>query len=39
MCRCGRVEEEEAVDDASSAIFIVFWLFLLPAELSFWPFR
>ena len=39
MCRCGRVEEEEAVDYASSAIFIVFWLFLLPAELSFWPFR
>jgi hypothetical protein len=33
------LEHEKPVDDDSSAIFIVFWLFLLPAQLSFWPFN
>ena len=36
--KCGEVIENQIVDDASSAMFIVFLLFIFPAELSFWPF-
>ena len=35
---CGAVSESQVVDDASSAMLIVFLLFIFPSELSFWPF-
>ena len=35
---CGVVKHSQMVDDASSAMFIVFLLFIFPSELSFWPF-
>ena len=34
----GEITESQMVDDASSAMLIVFLLFVFPAELSFWPF-
>ena len=35
---CGTVKDHQIVDDASSAMLIVFLLFLFPSEPSFWPF-
>ena len=35
---CGEVTEHQLVDDASSAMFIVFLMFIFPAKLTFWPF-
>ena len=35
---CGKVVENQMVDDASSAMLIVFLMFIFPATLSFWPF-
>ena len=35
---CGQVDFRETVDDATSSMFVVFSLFVFPAELSFWPF-
>lgn len=36
---CEQVSHVQIVDDASSALFIVFLLFLLPSQLTFWPFK
>ena len=35
---CGVVKHKQIVDDASSAMAIVFLLFICPSELSFWSF-
>ena len=35
---CGLVKHNQIVDDATSAMFIVFLLFIFPSELTFWPF-
>ena len=36
---CGHKKKIQVVDDASSALFIVFFLFIIPSKLSFWPFK
>ena len=36
--KCGEVKHVQLLDDASSSMFIVFLLFILPSELTFWPF-
>ena len=35
---CGLVKDHQIVDDASSAMAIVFLLFIFPSQLTFWPF-
>ena len=35
---CGQEKVIQIVDDATSAMFIVFLLFIFPSELTFWPF-
>jgi len=35
---CGQTNHVQLLDDASSSMFIVFLLFIFPAQLTFWPF-
>jgi len=35
---CGEIVENQMVNDASSAMLIVFLMFVFPSTLSFWPF-
>ena len=36
--KCGQLTHVQLLDDASSTMFIVFLLFILPSQLTFWPF-
>lgn len=35
---CGHVKEVQVIDDATSALLIVFLLFVFPSKPTFWPF-
>ena len=35
---CGEIVENQMVNDASSAMLVVFLMFVFPSTLSFWPF-
>merc|ERR1719187_641733 len=35
---CGNVRHVQGVDDATSALLVVFLLFILPSQATFWPF-